>query len=49
MAFEDGKGGTQELTPALLAATCLAGDESGCKLVFVCACNSQPAAAAFVR
>lgn len=50
MAFEDGAGGTHELTPTLLASTCLAGDAaSTCKLVFVCACHSQPTAMAFVR
>ena len=48
MAFEDGCGGTHELTPQLLASTCCAG-ASPLKLVFVCACHSQPAAAAFVR
>ena len=48
MAFEDGCGGTHELSPELLASTCMAGDSRlSCKLVFVCACHSQPTAAAF--
>ena len=48
MAFEDGGGGSQPVTPQLLASTCGSSD-SHLKLVFVCACHSQPAANAFVR
>ena len=50
IAFEDGCGATHSLSPQLLADTCLAGDaQSTCRLVFVCACHSQPTAMAFVR
>ena len=52
LAFEDGFGGTHSLTPQLLASTCTAGSAdtpTGLQLVFVCACHSQPAAAAFER
>jgi len=45
IAFEDGSGATHSLSPQLLADTCLAGDaQSTCRLVFVCACHSQPTA-----
>ena len=51
MAFEDGSGVAHEITPSLPASTCSAGDDawSMCRLVFVCACHSQPTAAAFCR
>jgi len=52
LAFEDGFGGTHQVTPQLLASTCTAGaleGFGGLQLVFVCACHSQPAAAAFVK
>ena len=48
VAFEDGGGGAQEVTPQLLASTCDMA-LSPLKLVFVCACHSQTAALAFVR
>jgi len=54
LAFEDGFGQAHQITPPLLASTCVAGGQggensTGLKLVFVCACHSQPAANAFVR
>jgi hypothetical protein len=56
LAFEDGFGSTHQITPPLLASTCVAGRPAqgqshaeALQLVFVCACHSQPAANAFVR
>lgn len=58
LAFEDGLGSTHQITPPLLASTCVAGSPAPgdaaavaplLQLVFVCACHSQPAANAFVR
>mmetsp|Transcript_32209 Transcript_32209/g.104195 ORF Transcript_32209/g.104195 Transcript_32209/m.104195 type:complete len:535 (+) Transcript_32209:129-1733(+) len=51
LSFEDGSGASHELTPQLLASTCAAADGAAppLRLVFVCACHSQPAAAAFAR
>jgi hypothetical protein len=58
LAFEDGVGSTHQITPPLLASTCIAGRAApgdspavapALQLVFVCACHSQPAANAFVR
>ena len=48
LAFEDGGGGSHAVAPQLLASACC-GEDSPLKLVFVCACHSQTAAAAFLR